>query len=117
MEDETVGGNDGFWVLNGAVLPNGQITTLTAAQLSQLSFVAGSASTPLTDTLEVAASDSAGFGAFTSFTVTSAAHASTTAPTVTAANEQKAPDLTLAASSLFSGTAFGGRSACQATRS
>ena len=45
------------------MLPNGQITTLTAAQLSQLSFVAGSASTPVTDTLEVAASDSAGFGA------------------------------------------------------
>ena len=107
VEDETVGGNDGFWVLNGAVLPNGQITTLTAAQLSQLSFVAGSASTPLTDTLEVAASDSAGFGPFTSFTVTSAAHASTSAPTVTAANEQKAPGLSLAASSLFSGTAFG----------
>jgi hypothetical protein len=108
VEDETVGGNDGFWVLNGAVLPNGQIATLTAAQLSQLSFVAGSASTQVTDTLKVAASDSAGFGPFTSFTVTSAVHASTTAPTVTAANEQKAPDLSLAASSLFSGTAFGG---------
>ena len=72
--------------------------------------MAGSASAPVADTLEVAASDSAGFGAFTTFTVTAAAHASTTAPTVTAANEQKAPDLALAASSLFSATAFGGNS-------
>ena len=39
--------------------------------------------------------------------MTAAAHASTTAPTVTAANELKAPDLSLAASGLFSGTAFG----------
>ena len=38
VEDETVGGNNGFWVLNGAVLPNGQLTTLTAAQLSQLTL-------------------------------------------------------------------------------
>ena len=52
VEDETVGGNNGFWVLDGAVLPNGQLTTLTAAQLSQLTFVAGSASAPVTDTLE-----------------------------------------------------------------
>ena len=107
LEDESTNQDNGFWVLNGAVLPNGQLTTLTAAQLSQLSFVAGSASAPVTDTLEVAASDSAGFGALASFTVMAAAHASTTAPTVTAANELKAPGLSLAASSLFSGTAFG----------
>ena len=92
------------------MLPNGQITTLTPAQLSGLSFVAGASSTPVVDTLGVAASDAAGFGAFTTFTVTAAAHASTTAPTVAAANEQKAPNLTLAASSLFSATAFGGNS-------
>jgi hypothetical protein len=95
-------------MLNGTVLPNGQITTLTAAQLSQLSFVAGSASTPVSDTLEVAASDAAGFGAFATFTVTAGAHASTPAPTVTAANALEAPSLTLAASGLFSATAFGG---------
>ena len=63
VEDASIGSSQGFWVLNGAVLPNGQTTTLTAAQLSQLSFVAGSASTPVSDTLEVAASDAAGFGA------------------------------------------------------
>ena len=108
VEDESTGSSQGFWVLNGAVLPNGQITTLTAAQLSQLSFVAGSASTPVSDTLEVAASDAAGLGAFTTFTVTAAAHAPTTPPTVTAANELQAPNLALAGSSLFSGTAFGG---------
>ena len=108
VEDENSGPSHGFWVLNGAVLPNGQMTTLTAAQLSALSFVAGSASTPVSDTLEVAASDAAGFGPFTTFTVTAAAHASTSAPTVTAANELQAPNLALAGSSLFSGTAFGG---------
>ena len=69
--------------------------------------MAGSASTPVTDTLEVAASDAAGLGAFTTFTVTAAAHAPTAAPTVTAANELQAPNLALAGSSLFSGTAFG----------
>ena len=94
-------------MLNGAVLLNGQITALTAAQFSELSFVAGSASTPVSDTIEVAASDAAGLGAFTTFTVTAAAHAPTAAPTVTAANELLAPALTLAGSSLFSGTAFG----------
>ena len=57
VEDESSGSSQGFWVLNGAVLPNGQITTLSAAQLSQLGFVAGSASSPVSDTLEVAAWD------------------------------------------------------------
>ena len=107
VEDKTTGPSQGFWVLNGAVLSNGQITTLTAAQLSQLSFVAGSASTPVTDTIEVAASDAAGLGAFTTFTVTAAAHAPTAAPTVTAANALQVPNQALAGSSLFSGTAFG----------
>jgi hypothetical protein len=110
VEDESSGPSQGFWVLNGAVLPNGQLTTLTAAQLSQLSFVAGSASTPVSDVLEVAASDSAGFGPFTTFTVAASAHASTTVPTVTAANELQAPNQTLTPANLFSATAFGGNS-------
>ncbi|MGA8821008.1 MAG: hypothetical protein WB624_27275, partial [Xanthobacteraceae bacterium] len=110
VEDASVGSSQGFWVLNGAVLPNGQTTTLTAAQLSQLSFVAGSASTPVSDTLDVAASDAAGFGAFTTFTVTAAAHVSTPVPTVTAANELEAPNLTLTPANLFSAMAFGGNS-------
>jgi hypothetical protein len=107
VEDESTNSSDGFWVLNGAALRNGQVTTLTAAQLSELEFVAGSASTPVIDTLKVAASDAAGLGAFTTFTVTAAAHAPTPAPTVTAANELQAPNQTLAGSSLFLGTASG----------
>jgi hypothetical protein len=110
VEDQTVGASQGFWVLNGQVLPNGQVTTLSAAQLSELTFVAGSASTPVSDMLDVAASDAGGFGAPATFTVTSAAHVSTAPPTVTAANELEAPSLTLAASSLFSATASGGNS-------
>ncbi|MFZ3353632.1 MAG: hypothetical protein WA268_22505, partial [Xanthobacteraceae bacterium] len=108
VEDESRGSSQGFWVLNGAVLTNGQLTTLSAAQLSELSFVAGASSTPVSDTLEVAASDAAGLGAFATFAVTAAAHAPTTAPTVAAANELQAPNLALAGSNLFSGTAFGG---------
>ncbi len=110
VEDESTGSSQGFWVLNGQVLPNGQLTTLTAAQLSELSFVAGAASTPVTDTLEVAASNAAGLGSFATFSVAASAHASTAAPTVTAANVRQAPDLTLAASSLFSAAASGGNS-------
>ena len=110
VEDESTDPNNGFWVLNGAVLPNGRITTLSAAQLSELSFVAGSAGTPVSETLEVAASDAAGLGLFTTFTVTASAHASTTAPTVTAANELQAPNQTLTPANLFSATAFGGSS-------
>ena len=73
VEDQNVGASQGSWVLNGQVLPNGQVTTLSASQLSQLSYVAGSGSTPITDTLLVAASDAGGFGSFTSITVTASA--------------------------------------------
>ncbi|HZR62795.1 MAG TPA: right-handed parallel beta-helix repeat-containing protein [Xanthobacteraceae bacterium] len=110
VQDETSGPNNGFWVLNGAVLPNGQIVTLSAAQLAELSFVAGSDSAPVSDTLEVAAANAAGQGAFTTFTVTAAPHETSAPPVVTAANELQPPDLTLAASSLFSATASGGNS-------
>ena len=110
VEDVSTGASQGFWTLNGVVEPNGSVFTVTAAQLSGLSFTAGSnTSGPVTDTLEVAASDAAGFGSFASFTVTAAAHAPTTPPTVTASNETVLPESNLAASSLFSGTAFGNR--------
>ena len=104
VEDTSIGPSQGFWTLNGAVLPKGQITTLTAAQLSQLNFVAGaSSSASVTDTLEVAASDAAGFGAFTTFTVTAAKFApGDVAPVVTVSNAQGVPNLALEASSLFS---------------
>ena len=104
VEDETAGSSQGFWVLNGAVLANGQLTILSTAQLSELSFVAGaSASTSVADTLEVAASNAAGLGAFTTFTVTASKLApGDVAPTVTAASVQIAPNLSVAGSSLFS---------------
>ena len=73
VEDESTGASNGFWTLNGVVEPNGSIFTVTAAQLSGLSFTAGSnTSGTVTDTLQVAASDAAGFGSFASFTVTAA---------------------------------------------
>jgi hypothetical protein len=103
VEDESSGSSQGFWVLNGAVLPSGQITGLTAAQLSELSFVAGaSAGGPVADTLEVAASDAAGFGPFTSFTVTATQFApGDVAPVMSATDALLAPNLRLPASSLF----------------
>ena len=42
IEDESTGPANGFWVLNGAVLPSGQITEISAAELSELIYVAGS---------------------------------------------------------------------------
>jgi hypothetical protein len=110
VEDQSTGTSQGFWVLNGAVLLSGQITTLSAAQLSQLSFVAGAnASASVSDTLEVAASDSAGFGAFAAFTVMASKFApGDVAPTVTAAGVREAPGLNLAASGLFSASAAQG---------
>ena len=64
VEDDSTGASNGFWVLDGAVLPSGQIIEISAAQLPELSFVAGVAAL---DSLEVAASDSSGFGAFALF--------------------------------------------------
>jgi len=98
VEDQSTGSSNGFWVLDGAVLPSGQITEITAAQLPQLTFVAGVAAL---DSLEVAASDSSGFGAFTSFSVAAAGPVGVT-PVISAANALEAPALEIAASSLFS---------------
>jgi hypothetical protein len=111
IEDESAGATSGFWTLNGLVESNGHVFTVTAAQLSQLSFTAGSASTPVTDTIEVAASDSGGFGAFTTFTVTAAAHApGDVAPVVTGLISQALPETTLPASSVFSASVPQGES-------
>ncbi len=109
VEDVSTGASQGFWTLNGAVQANGALFTVTAAQLSGLSFTAGSnTSGPVTDNLEVAASDAAGFGSFASFSVVAAAHAPTTQPTVSASNEVVLPESNLAAPNMFNGTAFGG---------
>ena len=83
VEDVSTGPSQGFWVLNGTALANGQITTISAAQLSQLSFVAGANSAaPVTDMLEVAASELDGVRRFYdfhrhSFTVYAGAQCST----------------------------------------
>ncbi len=104
VEDESTGASNGFWVLNGAVLPSGQITEISVAQLPELSFVAGVAAL---DSLEVAASDSSGFGAFTPFSVAAASPVGP-APFITAANALEAPNLAIAATSLFNASAASG---------
>jgi hypothetical protein len=105
VEDDSTGASNGFWVLNGAVLPSGQITEISAAQLPELSFVAGVAAL---DSLEVAASDSSGFGVFTLFSVAAASPVGP-APFITAANALEAPNLAIAATSLFrAGVTSGG---------
>ena len=107
VEDTTTGSSQGFWTLNGVVQANGTPFTVTAAQLSGLSFTAGSNTSLVTDTLEVAAADAAGLGSFATFTVNASGHVNSTPPTVSASNETVLPESNLAASSMFSGTAFG----------
>ena len=98
VEDESTGASQRLpRVLNGAVLPSAQITEISAAQLPELSFVAGVAAL---DLLEVAASDSSGFGVFTPFSV-AAASPSGPPPFITAANALEAPNLAIAAANLF----------------
>ena len=71
--DTSSGASSGFWVLGNVVLPANQAMTVSAAQLSQLTFVAGSPpSGAVPDVLEVSAADAGGFGAFTTFTVNAA---------------------------------------------
>ena len=103
IEDESTGPANGFWVLNGAVLPSGQITEISAAELSELIYVAGSGPNGTgSDTLEVAASDADGFGAFTTFSTNVAFADFVPDPVISAANALEAPTLEIAASSLFS---------------
>ena len=102
--DTSTGATSGFWLLGTVVLPANQAVTISAAQLSQLTFVAGS---PLSgaapDLLEVSAADAGGFGAFTSFTVTAAQDApDSRLPVVTAANQVATVGTTFASANLFS---------------
>ena len=62
----------------------------------------------MTDTLEVAASDAAGLGAFATFTVTAAEPTRRRRRRQSRRRTSTGPELALAGSSLFSGTAFGG---------
>ena len=113
VEDESSGPTNGFWVLNGVVEPNGQLLTLSAAQFSELRFVAGSAPNgPALDTLEVRAADSVGYGAFATFTVTASQSVSgDLGPVVSASNIAAFAGSDLASSTLFSATASTGHSA------
>ncbi len=112
VEDTSSGPSQGFWTLNGIVEPDGTAFTISAAQLTHLSFTAGSnASGPTVDKLEVAAADAGGFGAFAPFTVTAAAHApGDVAPVVSALISQALPESVLPASSVFRGSVPQGES-------
>ena len=102
--DTSSGATSGFWLLGSVVLPANQAMTISTAQLSQLTFVAGSpASGTAPDMLEVSAADAGGFGAFTAFTVTAAQDAPDSGlPVVTAANHVATVGTTFAAATLFS---------------
>ena len=110
VEDTSSGTSNGFWTLNGVVEPNGTAFIVTAAQLSGLSFTAGSsASSDITDALEVAATDAAGLGSFAAFSVIGVQHVgSESVPVVNASNKTVLPESSLAATSVFSGTAASG---------
>jgi VCBS repeat-containing protein len=90
VEDENADPGSGFWVLNGMVEPAGQVITMPASELSELSFAAGAVTTgPITDILEVRAANGSGYGAFSTFTVT-AAQASAN-PTISVSGPNPAP--------------------------
>src|SRR5213078_2177296 len=88
----------GQFVLNGVAQPNGQEIDVTAAQLPQLKYQAGSG----TDTLWVKANDGFEWGNWSSaFTVTAPPDQ---APVVTASNLTTTLGAQLSAASLFSVT-------------
>jgi hypothetical protein len=108
--DASNSASSGFWVLGNEVLPANQAVIVSAAQLSQLSFVAGSPPAgAVPDVLQVSAADAGGFGATTTFTVDAAQFAPNGGmPVVTAANQAASVGTTFAAASLFSASAPGG---------
>ena len=108
--DTSSGASSGFWVLGNVVLPANQAVTVSASQLSQLTFVAGSPpSGSVPDVLEVSAADAGGFGAVTTFTVNAAQFApGSSVPTITAANLVATVGTAFAAESLFTTTAPAG---------
>jgi hypothetical protein len=108
--DTSSGASTGFWLLGNEVLPANQAVTISAAQLSQLTFVAGSPpSGSAPDVLEVSAADAGGFGAFKTFTVNAAQFAPDSGlPVVGAANRVATVGTTFAAATLFSAAAPSG---------
>jgi hypothetical protein len=96
--DNTVDANSGHFVVNGAVMAAGVSHTLTAAQLAQTTFIAGTAS----DELIVLASDGQLLSSSEQIHVNVAVNH---APVLTApANVSANPGQVLSASSLFSAT-------------
>jgi hypothetical protein len=95
--------NSGHFVVNGTVVSGGTIYAVTAAQLAQTSFVAGTAGA--SDDLMLTAYDGKDFSNHVEIHVNVAA-ASNHAPVLTApsANVAATAGQTLAAASLFSGT-------------
>ncbi|WP_375778515.1 hypothetical protein ACE103_04785 [Bradyrhizobium sp. ma5] len=92
-------GGNGHWAINGvAQLANTEID-VSAANLTQVSYVFGPGGSP-SDTLYVRANDGKLWGNWTAFTAT----ATNQAPTVSASNVATVSGQTFAASSLFSAT-------------
>jgi hypothetical protein len=98
--DATTGG--GYFTVNGVVQGANQIIEVTAAQLSQVSFVVGTG----VDDLYIRACDgsswSVAVGAWDHFTVTGSVPTTNHAPVVTVADKSGTVGQTLSASSLFS---------------
>ncbi|WP_375787265.1 hypothetical protein ACE10Z_06865 [Bradyrhizobium sp. Pha-3] len=91
-------GGNGHFVVNGVVQAANTEIDVSAANLSQVSYVFGpGGSTP--DTLYVRANDGSKWGAWAAFTATPGPD---TAPVVTASNVSAIHDHSVAASSLFS---------------
>jgi uncharacterized protein YfaP (DUF2135 family) len=92
--DGTAAAASGHWVVNGVSQPTGQAIDVTAAQLSQTSFVSGSG----TDTLWVRAFDGSAWSNWKKVTVTAPANH---VPVVTPSNQTAAHGQTFAAANLF----------------
>lgn len=99
LRDMSAGAQSGHFVVNGVDQAAGSVIEITAAQLSQTSFVTGTA----TDNLQIRAFDGASWSAADSaawapFTVTIPPNS---APVVTTANQAQAANQTLGLSTLF----------------
>ena len=98
LQDNTPGGTSGYFTVNGVTQLAQTLITISAAQLAQTNFIAGSGM----DSLTVRAFDGVAWSGWTPFNVTgSAANA---APVVTASNVTAPRNQSLAASALFSVT-------------
>ncbi len=102
FKDTSTDPNSGHFVLNGVTQAAGTVIEISAAQLSQLSFVTGSAA----DTIQVRAFDGAAWSAadnaqWAPFVVTPTAVTGNHVPVVTTANLTPARNQVLALSDMF----------------